>query len=102
MRRLGGEQEGGFQAIPEGSILVVEHLLPSDVVTLPKSNVAAVVVETLGQGSHAALLAREKGIPTVAGIPGILALIRGGTELLVDAFRGTLVIAPQASTRTEF
>jgi phosphoenolpyruvate-protein phosphotransferase len=102
IRRLRGEQAAGFKAIPEGSILVVEHLLPSDVVTLPKSNVVAVVVETLGQGSHAALLAREKGIPMVAEIPGILSLIRSGTELLVDGFRGSLVIAPQDTTRTEF
>ena len=28
------------------------------------------VVESLGQGSHAALLAREKGIPTITEIPG--------------------------------
>src|SRR5262249_54731861 len=68
----------------------------------PRSNVAAVVVETLGQGSHAALLAREKGIPTVAEGPGILSLIGNGRELLVDGFRGTLVIAPQVTTRTEF
>ena len=102
IRRLRGEPEAGFKAIPENSILVVERLLPSDVVTLPRSNVAAVVVETLGQGSHAALLAREKGIPTVAEIPGILSLIQSGTQLLVDGFRGTLVVAPQVSTRTEF
>ncbi len=102
IRRLRGEQEAGFKAIPEGSILVVERLLPSDVVTLPKSNVAAVVVETLGQGSHAALLAREKGIPTIAEIPGILALLSSGAELLVDGCHGTLVIAPQVATRSEF
>src|SRR5207249_6248436 len=102
IRRLRGEQDAGFKAIPEGSILVVERLLPSDVVTLPKSNVMAVVVETLGQGSHAALLAREKGIPAIAEIPGILALVGSGTELLVDGFRGTLVIAPQVTTRAEF
>src|SRR5262249_13576245 len=64
IRRLRGEQTTGFTAIPESSILVVDRLLPSDLVTLPKANVAAVVVETLGQGSHAAILAREKGIPT--------------------------------------
>ncbi len=102
IRRLRGEQEAGFQAIPEGSILVVERLLPSDVVSLPKAKVAAVVVETLGQGSHAALLAREKGIPTITEIPGILSLISSGTELLVDGFRGTLVIAPDVTTRSDF
>jgi phosphoenolpyruvate-protein phosphotransferase len=102
IRRLRGEQGAGFQAVPEGSILVAQQLLPSDVVLMPRSRVAAVVVEALGQGSHAALLAREKGIPTVAGFPGILSRIGSRTELLVDGFRGTLVVAPQEGTRTEF
>ncbi len=102
IRRLRGEPLAGFMAVPEHSILVVERLLPSDVVLLPKSNVAAVVVEALGQGSHAALLAREKGIPTITEIPGIVALINSGTELLVDGFRGTLVIAPTSATRSDF
>jgi phosphoenolpyruvate-protein kinase (PTS system EI component) len=81
---------------------VVERLLPSDLVTLPRTQVAAVVVETLGQGSHAALLAREKGIPTIAEIPDVLSQVENGTELLVDGFRGTLVMAPEAATRAEF
>jgi phosphoenolpyruvate-protein phosphotransferase len=102
IRRLRGEQGSGFQAVPEGSILVAQQLLPSDIVRLPRSRVAAVVVEALGQGSHAALLAREKGIPTVAGFPGLLSRIGTGTDLLVDGFRGTLVVAPQEITRTEF
>jgi phosphoenolpyruvate-protein phosphotransferase len=102
IRRLRGEQGAPFQTFPEGSILVAEHLLPSDIVLMPRSRVAAVVVEALGQGSHAALLAREKGIPTVAGFPGILSRIGSRTELLVDGFRGTLVVAPQEVRRTEF
>lgn len=102
IRRLRGESGARFTALPENTVLIVEQLLPSDVVTLTRSQVAAVVVGTLGQGSHAALLAREKGIPTIAEVPGLLALIRTGTELLVDGFRGTLVVAPQVSTRSEF
>ena len=72
IRRLCPALDAGLQSIPEHSVLVVERLLPSDVVVLPKANVAAVVVESLGQGSHAALLAREKGIPTITELPGIL------------------------------
>ncbi len=101
LRRLDGA-EPGLRQVPEGSVLVVERLLPSDVVRLSKAHVTAVVVESLGQGSHAALLAREKGIPTVAGIPGLLARVANGTELLVDGHRGRVVIAPSASTRAEF
>ena len=57
---------------------------------------------SLGQGSHAALLAREKGIPTITEIPGILARIAHGTEVLVDGFQGTVVVAPTTATRDEF
>jgi phosphoenolpyruvate-protein phosphotransferase len=102
IRRLRGEQEAGFEAVPEGSIVVSQQLLPSDIVLLPRSRVAAVVVESLGQGSHAALLAREKGITTIAGFPGILSRIGSRTQLLVDGFRGTLVVAPREVTQTEF
>ena len=102
IRRLCPALDAGLQSIPEHSILVVERLLPSDVVVLPKANVAAVVVESLGQGSHAALLAREKGIPTITELPGILAQAANGVEILVDGTHGTLVIAPKATTRADF
>jgi phosphoenolpyruvate-protein phosphotransferase len=102
IRKLRGEADAGLRSIPEHSVLVVERLMPSDVVRLPKARVAAIVVESLGQGSHAALLAREKNIPTITEIPGALSLIAGGAEVLVDGHRGTLVIAPESSTRDEF
>ena len=45
---------------------------------------------------------REKGIPTIAELPGVLSLVTRGTRLLVDGFRGDLVIAPPESTELEF
>src|SRR5580698_2179304 len=57
IRRLRGDTSSS-QTIPEHSVLIVDRLLPSDVVRLPKTRVAAIIVEALGQGSHAALLAR--------------------------------------------
>jgi phosphoenolpyruvate-protein phosphotransferase len=101
IRRLRGQQDSGLAAIPAHSILVTERLLPSDVVSLQKSSVAAVVVDELGQGSHAALLLREKGIPAITDIPGIASRIASGRELFVDGFRGTLVIDPSEDTRAE-
>jgi phosphoenolpyruvate-protein kinase (PTS system EI component) len=64
--------------------------------------VKAIVVESLGQGSHAALLTREKGIPTLAGLPGLLSQVRSGDEALVDAFREALIISPNPERRHEF
>jgi phosphoenolpyruvate-protein phosphotransferase len=102
LRQLEGADAFGLAAMPAGSVLATQRLLPSDVVALTPRDVKAIVVESLGQGSHAALLAREKGIPTLAGLPGLLSQIRGGDEALVDAFREALIIAPSPNTRRDF
>jgi phosphoenolpyruvate-protein phosphotransferase len=102
LRQLEGADVFGLAAMPAGSVLVTERLLPSDVVALSPREVKAIVVESLGQGSHAALIAREKNIPTLAGVPGLLSQIRGGDEALVDAFRDALIISPSPETRRDF
>jgi phosphoenolpyruvate-protein phosphotransferase len=102
LRHLQGENGSRFGDVPAGCVLVLDRLLPSDVVALSGRALAAVVVESLGQGSHAALLAREKSIPTVAGFPGLTQRVRDGDELLVDGYRGTLVVHPGPATRESF
>src|ERR1041384_3939880 len=94
LRELEGADAFGLAAMPAGSVLITQRLLPSDVVGLSPRDVKAIVVESLGQGSHAALITREKGIPTLAGLPGLLRQIHSGDEALVDAFREALIIWP--------
>jgi phosphoenolpyruvate-protein phosphotransferase len=102
LRQLTGQGGGREAAMPAGSVLVAERLLPSDVVSLVRGRVTAVVVQSLGQGAHAALLVREKNIPTVAGVPDLFARIEGGSELLVDATRGEVIADADESTRAQF
>ena len=78
LRQLEGADAFGLGAMPADSVLVTQWLLPSDVVALSPRDVKAIVVESFGQGSHAALLTREKGIPTLAGLPELLSQIRSG------------------------
>src|SRR5919109_3574458 len=52
LRHLEGDAADRLQNLPAGSVLVLQHLLPSDVVALSRRDVAALVVESLGQGSH--------------------------------------------------
>src|SRR5262245_38839230 len=102
LRQLEGADVFGLAVMPAGSVLVTQRLLPSDVVALSPRDVKAVVVESLGQGSHAALITREKGIPTLAGLPGLLSQIHSGDEVLVDAFHEALIISPSPNTRRDF
>jgi len=52
--------------------------------------IAALITEHGGLLSHAAILAREYGVPTVMGIADIIEQIREGETLLVDAYEGTI------------
>jgi phosphoenolpyruvate-protein phosphotransferase (PTS system enzyme I) len=102
LQQLGGVEAHGLAAMPPGSVLVAQRLLPSDVVVLSRREAAAILVESLGPGSHAALLAREKDIPVVAGLPGLLDQIRHGDEVLVDASRAIVMVSPHEKTRRDF
>ncbi|MDP7532463.1 MAG: PEP-utilizing enzyme, partial [SAR202 cluster bacterium] len=52
------------------------------------------VVETGGILSHAAVTAREYGIPAVMGIAGATRTIRDGQLLEVDGTEGTVRLLP--------
>jgi pyruvate,water dikinase len=60
--------------------------------TPPFLGAAAVVVEVGAQQSHAAIVAREFGIPAVVRVTGATRLIPGGTWLRVDANTGQVHI----------
>lgn len=69
-----------------GAILVAPATDPSWTPVFLKAG--AIVMETGGYLSHGAIVARELGIPAVVNLPGILATIRSGDRLGVDADHG--------------
>jgi len=95
---LAGIQAHSLENLPENTVLVACRLLPSDTVFLSRSNTVAVVAEFAGRAAHAALLARELGIPCVGGVPNLLETVHTGDLLLVNGTAGTVVITPDAQT----
>jgi phosphoenolpyruvate-protein phosphotransferase len=101
LRHLEGNDPHQLAWLPEGAVIVVRRILPSDVITLAERRAAAVLVESLGHASHAALLAREKSIPTIV-ISGVLEQLHDGDEALVDAYDGAVSIDADAQVRADF
>ncbi len=76
----------GLDAVSPGEVLVSRT---TDVGLSPLFLVAAAVVTELGGPlSHAAVVAREYGIPAVVSVPGATIAIRTGDLLRVDGDRG--------------
>jgi phosphotransferase system enzyme I (PtsI) len=87
----------------EGPIIVVaDELLPSHVVTLGDVEVKGIVTQSGSQTSHAAILARSRGIPAVSGVRGILRQVKTGDTIIVDGREGHVVINPDAETSSAF
>ena len=62
---LAGIHAHSLENLPANTVLVACRLLPSDTVFLSRSSTVAVLAEFAGPAAHAALLARELGIPCV-------------------------------------
>ncbi len=99
---LAGVQAHALENIPRGSVLVANRLLPSDTVLLARNTVSAALLEVGGKGSHAALFAREIGLPCVAGLPGLLDTVSESSFAVVDADESKAVINPTAKQRQVF
>ena len=85
-----------LEHLPPGTVLVARHLYPSDTVYLMRASTVAVVAEFAGPAAHAALLARELGIPCVGGIADLMDHIQPADELIIDGSRGTVMVTPDA------
>ena len=83
-------------------MLLAEELFPSDVVSVTDNNVVAIVTQSGGRTSHAAILARSYGIPAVAGVSGILQTAHSLDPLIVDGTAGAVTLWPTDATRAEY
>jgi phosphohistidine swiveling domain-containing protein len=72
----------------DGDILVAPYTDPAW--TPLFSAVRGIVLEIGGMMSHGAVVARELGLPAVAGVDGATRLIRDGSRIRVDGSRGVV------------
>jgi len=91
-----------LEEIPDGCVLTVSRLLPSDTVFLAGRSVSAVLLEYGSIGSHAALFAREMGLPCISGFPRLLTVVPNGALALVDADTGTVTVNPAEKQKDSF
>jgi len=88
--------------VPAGTVLVAKDLTPSMTSQIRKENVAGIITEVGGVTSHSAILARAMGIPAVLSVQNASGRIADGDEVIVDGFKGKVLLHPEAEEKKAY
>ncbi|HET6167349.1 MAG TPA: PEP-utilizing enzyme [Marmoricola sp.] len=88
VRRVAGASD--FDRIQQGDVLLTEATTEAFNILLPL--LSAIITDTGGALSHAAIVSREYGIPGVVGTRDATVRIPDGTRVLVDGDAGTVTV----------
>src|SRR5262249_7768184 len=99
MQAVSGQGLAGLTGVGAGGasgegVLVVRDLPPAQAAGLSREHVTAIVLAHGSATSHAAILARSRGIPAVAGAGDEVLQLPEATALVVDGTSGRLFVDP--------
>ncbi len=89
-----GVKSADLSKLDKDSIVIAKDLTPSDTAQFEKGKIAAMITEMGGKTSHAAIIARIMGIPTVVGIDNITEKIKDDDIIICDGKTGKVLINP--------
>jgi phosphoenolpyruvate-protein phosphotransferase (PTS system enzyme I) len=98
---LGGGRRAPLR-LEKDSIIVAGEIKPSTLAELSENDLAGILTETGGWTSHSFIIAREIGLPAVAGLKGILRRVANGETVIVDGYNGQIVLNPTAATLRQY
>ena len=83
-------------------ILFSRDISPSDTVTMDRSNVLGIALDSGSPTSHTAILARALEIPAVMGLHSASALVHNDTTVILDGSEGVLIVDPTEDTLASY
>ncbi|MDP4172615.1 MAG: phosphoenolpyruvate--protein phosphotransferase [Bacteroidota bacterium] len=75
-------------------VVVTTNLTPADTILFSRSNVKGYITDFGGLTSHAAIVSRSLKIPAVVGAHDATAKIKTGDKIVIDGFRGVVILNP--------
>jgi phosphotransferase system enzyme I (PtsP) len=84
------------------SIIISDRLTPGETASLDLEKVSGFVTQKDGPSSHTAILARNRQIPAVSGIEYLLKLTEFANTMIIDGFKGKVIINPSQTTIDEY
>ena len=98
IRILTGQSMNPLEGITEPVIIAAEELLPSQTLQIDKNLILSFVSQKGSMNSHASILARSLGIPSVTSLGIGYDQIKTGDYLIIDGTGGLVIIQPDQDT----
>ena len=88
--------------LPANCVILAQELVPSETIEADRTHVSAFVTETGGLTSHAAIVARAKGIPYIANVDVGLIKSLAPSSLIIDGGQGIIIVNPRVQTLLKY
>jgi len=102
LRNLAGKEPDSLSVINERVIIVAHNLSPADTSELNTSKIMGFITDIGGRTSHTAIMAQALEIPAVVGLESATSTISDGCLLIVDGYKGEVIINPDEDTIIAF
>ncbi|WP_082349090.1 phosphoenolpyruvate--protein phosphotransferase [Candidatus Kryptonium thompsonii] len=96
------QQEKWLSRFDTSRIVVAENLTPADALLFSRNQVLGYATDLGGITSHTAILARALKIPAVVGLREATKFIKTGDTVILDGYKGIIIINPNQSLIDEY
>jgi phosphotransferase system enzyme I (PtsI) len=102
LRSLVGQRHQDLQHLAQDVVVIAHDLLPSQTANLDRGHVRGFAIDVGGRTSHTAIVARAMGIPAVVGLGNITSEVSGGDTVIIDGYRGVVIVNPDEAQLKEY
>jgi len=102
LRHLLGRSAEVLENLSRPTAVIAHDLTPSQTAGLDKERIKAIATDAGGRTSHTAILAHALGIPAIVGLEDITSKVATGDTVIIDGYRGVVIIEPDAAELMEY
>ena len=102
LSHLKEKQDAQLADIPTGSVIFSKEIAPSYTAAAHPAQIGAFITKSGGGNSHAALIARAKGIPFITNIDTEEIEDQSIESIIIDGYEGLVILNPTSATLTSY
>ncbi|MDE0957937.1 MAG: phosphoenolpyruvate--protein phosphotransferase [Planctomycetota bacterium] len=97
-----GKRIEGLSNLQDEVVVIAHNLTPAQTAKLDPKMVKGFATDVGGKTSHTAIMGRALGIPAVVGLDDISTSVVGGDQIIIDGYRGAVIINPDEGQIAEY